>query len=437
VRSFRLARVAARLDRSWRHQIKSLPIRHGIWRYSREMRRGDPLQGWKIHLSATILSAGEIFARSFAILQEHDALFKVPSALSFLAQLNSGSGANFSQVGKFITIYTTSESNAITLARKLHHATRGMAAPEIPFDLRYRMNAPVFYRYGAYGTRAKGAPAHLVDPAGRFRPDRRAPGRAIPKWLVDPFNGGRASRQKRRGPIGLDFLVSRALVQRGKGGVFEALDLSTYPARLVIIKQGRRHGDTSWNGEDGFARVEREGRVLQSLAAAGIPVPQVFRQFTQGNHRYLVLEKIKGRPLLRKRNPAKPSWRRAVEIVDKLGTELSKLHTAGWVWRDCKPSHIFVHDGSLRFIDFEGACRTDEVDLLPWGSPDYVPRRYHGKFSRRAGTLEDDYALGVIAFQFATSELPPRSVRRRSAFYKRVDCPGFLRDRIEALLRFE
>ena len=101
------------------------------------MRRGDPAQGWKIHISATVLSASDVFARSAPILIERDALFKIPAHLSLLTEINSGR-SGFSQIGKFITIYTRSDADAVALARKLHPATRGLPAPEIPFDVRYR-----------------------------------------------------------------------------------------------------------------------------------------------------------------------------------------------------------------------------------------------------------------------------------------------------------
>ena len=58
------------------------------------------------------------------------------------------------------------------------------------------------------------------------------------------------------------------------------------------------------------------------------------------------------------------------------------------------------------------------------------------KSRRRTGTLEDDYALGVIAFQFMCGEFPPCNSRRRSAFYRRAGCPDSLRARIEDLLRY-
>jgi serine/threonine protein kinase len=255
--------------------------------------------------------------------------------------------------------------------------------------------------------------------------------------LEDPFQKSRANNSKWRGLISRELLVFKAKAQRGKGGVYEAVDLSALPVRRVIVKEGRRHGETNWDGRDGYALVKHEAQVLRKLRKAGLPVPEIFREFTKNGNRYLVLEKITGRPLLatKRMQPPRTSWRRAERILEQLEPLLSKLHTAGWVWRDCKPSHFFSRKGKLRMIDFEGACRIGETDLPPWGSPDYIPPGYRGKFSRRAGTLEDDYALGVIAFQFLAGKFPPTSSRHRASIYKSTRCPDSLRSRIENLLR--
>ena len=263
------------------------------------------------------------------------------------------------------------------------------------------------------------------------------PGRAVPRWLEDPFQKSRVSNSKWRGLISSELLVFKAKAQRGKGGVYEALDLSVLPVRRVIIKEGRRHGETNWDGRDGHALVEHEARVLRKLRKAGLPVPEIFREFTKDGNRYLVLEQITGDPLLtaKRTQPSRVSSRRAEKILEQLGPLLSRMHTAGWAWRDCKPSHIFVHRGRVRFVDFEGACRIDQTDSLPWGSPDYTPPSYRGELSRRAGTLEDDYALGVIAFQFLSGKFPPGSSRRRVSIYKDTRCPDSLRSRIKSLLK--
>lgn len=429
-------RRAQRLKRDWERQTSRLILREGIWKYSRPPQTGDSSQGWKLHLSATVLSAGAVLGRVLPILRQHELLYKVPANLSVLGYLNSGD-AGFSQIAKCITVYTRSPKEAVFLARRLHEATRGLPGPEIPFDVRYRRNSLVYYRYGGYAINADGRPSRVCGPKGKSYIDRRALGHAVPHWLKDPFPRQPLKRPKPTGPIGLDYLVYKTFAQRGKGGVFEALDLSASPARLVVIKQGRANGETEWKGEDGYSRVKREGLVLRILRAAGIPVPRVYREFQHAGSHYLVLEKIAGLPLLlhRRKHPREPSWRRALQILNSLGPVLGKLHSIGWVWRDCKPAHIFRHRRVIRLIDFEGACPIDECDLLTWGSPDYLPRSCYNKFSRRPGSLEDDYALGVIAFQFLAGTFPPLNARLRRVMYRQMKCPDSLRYRIEGLLQ--
>jgi hypothetical protein len=420
---------------NWLARIKHLPLSDGDWSYSRPVRGDDPAQGWKLHVSATIVSASEVFARAEPILRQSDALFKVPSRLELLKSLNAGL-TDFSQIGKFLTIYPRSTDEAVKLARELHRATRGLSGPRIPFDARYRNESLVYYRYGAFRSSAKGTPGFIHGKGGRRYRDKRAPGRAIPRWLENPFQKPPANNSKKHGLLLRDLLVFKAKAQRGKGGVYEAVDLSALPVRRVIIKEGRRHGETNWNGRDGYALVRHEARVLRKLRAAGLPVPGIFREFTQNGNRYLVLEKIPGRPLLaaQRVQPPGPSWRRAERVLQQLEPMLSRMHAAGWVWRDCKPSHIFVHRGTVRLIDFEGACRIDQTGLPSWGSPDYVAPSCRGKFSRRAGTLEDDYALGVIVFQFLSGKFPPAAVHRRAALYRRTHCPALLRREVDRLL---
>jgi hypothetical protein len=386
-------------------------------------------------VSATILSAAEVFARAQPILQRKGALFKVPCRLDLLKSLNSGL-ADFSQIGKFLTIYPRSEDEAVKLARELHRATGGLCGPRIPFDARYREKSLVYYRYGVFRRSVDDKSGFIEGVAGRRYRDKRAPGRAVPRWLQDPFQKSGAMNSKGRGLLLRDLLVFKAKTQRGKGGVYEAVDLSVLPVRRVIIKEGRRHGETNWDGRDGYALVRHEATVLRRLRKAGLPVPGILREFTKNGNRYLVLEKLEGRPLLaaKQTQPSRPSWRRAERILGQLEPLLSKMHAAGWIWRDCKPSHILVHRSIVRFIDFEGACPIDQTRLPPWGSPGYIPPSSRGKFSRRAGTLEDDYALGVIAFQFGAGKFPPAAARRRAALYRRTGCPDHLRERIDRLL---
>jgi len=283
-------------SRQWLVQIRHLPLSDGNWSYSRALREEDPAQGWKLHLSATILSAAEVFARAEPILRKSDVVFKVPSRLEFLKSLNSGL-AEFSQVGKFLTVYPRSTQEALHLADELHRATRGLAGPRIPFDARYREKSLVYYRYGAFRRSMDGSPGLIHPPGGRPYRDKRSPGLlAVPRWVEDPFPKSRTAKPRKHGLLLRNLLVFRAKAQRGKGGVYEALDLSDLPVRRVILKEGRRHGETNWDGRDGYALVQHEARVLRQLRTAGLPVPKILREFTHNGNRYLVLERIVGRP---------------------------------------------------------------------------------------------------------------------------------------------
>jgi hypothetical protein len=435
-----VGRTIQQLRRRWRRQVRPLPILSGPWRYSRPLQLCDPSQGWKIHLAATLLTANDLLARAAPILRRHNALFKVPARLELLEQLNAGF-AGFSQIGKFLTVYPASDKMAVVLARELHAATRHLLGPAVPFDVRYRNTGVVYYRYGSFRDgNSDGRHREIIfDRAGKAHPDRREPGRASPPWIPNPFMERRVAAENGAqigGLLGTGYLPFRAISQRGKGGVYEALDLTTSPARLMIIKEGRRDGEVDWDGRDGYARVKHEAAVLRALRKAGLPVPKVFREFDRGGNRYVVLKKLRGRPLLKddKALPGGTSSRRAEKILVQLKPILAKLHGAGWVWRDCKPSHILLDRGEIRLVDFEGACRVGKTDVLPSGSPGYT-RRPRFNYCRRPGISEDQYALGAIAFQIATGKLPPRHPAARLRLYRRHGCPAYLRAKIDNLLR--
>jgi hypothetical protein len=435
-----VGRTIQDLRRRWRTQVRSLPVSFGPWRYSRPVQLCDPSQGWKIHLSATPLTANDLFACAAPILRRYNALFKVLASLELLEQLNAGF-AGFSQIGKFLTAYPVSDKMAVALARELHAATRHLRGPAVPFDVRYRNTGVVYYRYGCFrnGNGDNRQREIIFDPAGKAHADRREPGRAVPGWMDNPFVK-RCVASKNAAQIGgllcAGYLPFRAISQRGKGGVYEAVDLTASPARRVIIKEGRLYGEVDWQGRDGYTRVKHEAAILRVLRKAGLPVPKVFREFDRDGNRYLILEKLRGRALLKNNKvpPRRASSRHAEQMLTQLEPILAKLHRAGWVWRDCKPSHILLDRGEMRLVDFEGACRLGETDVLPWGSPGYT-RRTRCKYRRQPGRAEDQYALGAIAFQIATGKLPPRECAARLRLYRGHGCPAYVRAKIDKLLR--
>src|ERR1044072_3046292 len=100
-------------EQLWKTLVeKFLPVTpaESIWRYSRLKSKTDVEQGWKLHISANILTATDTLALVGPYLTQKEVLFKAPCSLEELQKVNSGLYYGYSQVGKFITVYPQSSS---------------------------------------------------------------------------------------------------------------------------------------------------------------------------------------------------------------------------------------------------------------------------------------------------------------------------------------
>jgi serine/threonine protein kinase len=432
------------LSRQWNEVCdRYLPLidDDSIWRFNRGGNQNDLDQGWKLHVSATILNAPAVLARIAPVLSQCSVQFKAPRSLDDVLKLNLGLHGTYSQVGKIITIYPRHDAEAVQLAKILHRLTYRFRAPSVPFDLRLSPTSNVYYRYGAFRKKeleheGSMVPA-VISPDGELVPDVRQ--KPKPDWAADPFESIRRTHR----PPQLDpkpaspFLAVRALVQRGKGGVYQAIDTQSQPPRFCLLKEGRRRGELNWDGRDGAWRVRHEERVLSALSRAGMRVPQVYSRFEVAGNVYLAIEFIEGESLYARL--VRRQRRLPIESILDFGIQiaefLEQMHRAGWAWRDCKPGNLLVTaGGQLVPIDFEGAEQIERPDPVPWSTPGFAPGSRHRNGQR--GLTDDLFALGAVLFFLITGRMfdeaepiPIEQLRR--------DVPRDLRQLVDSLLQID
>ena len=415
------------LNSRWRELSRHyLPLTsaNSIWRFSRDPDQNDPDQGWKLHVSATILSASEVFAAVSPFLHGKGAMFKAPVSLYELQKLNSGSLYGYSQIGKFITVYPRTSDEALSFARELHRLTHKLPSPVVPFDHHYRSNGCVYYRFGAFKVieienSDEKRSYWMRDPERNLIPDNRESS-DVPAWVSNPFDvSDDASREPvlaESTPLQTTFKAYEAVAQRGRGGVYKAIDLSSSSPRICILKEGRKHGEVDWDGRDGAWRVLHEGRVLEALNRAGVSAPCLYASFQIKENSYIVMELIDGISLndsLRRRR-RRLSIRQVLRYAIGIASLVAKIHQAGWVWRDCKPGNIMItRGGVLRPIDFEGACPIDQPDPAPWGTRHFMPPEWDKAFSGQTRLPEDLYAIGAIIHLMLHGAPPEENSNKR------------------------
>jgi predicted Ser/Thr protein kinase len=406
-------------------------------------------QGWKLHISATPLSAPEVLATAAEVLIGNQIAFKFAGDLAAVTRLVSrrtprGSG------GKFITVYPeTGESGLCELAEELHRATLGLAGPGVLSDRPYRPGSLVHYRYGAFiNTPTLGNDGFrqtmLVAPDGSVYPDQRRAWYAPPPWAPpDPFGAASAGRSASAAVLLNDRYQARQAIRHSfSGGVYRATDQHT--GKLVIIKQARPHTAVDATGHDACALRRNEAEMLRLLAPTR-RTPRLVETFEQQGDLFLVEECLDGVTL---RDWVAHQDRRPSELLrvaQGLADLMSTIHRQRLVLRDFNPNNVLVGEKDLWLIDLEM--------LTPCGlqvSRQFTPG-YEAPEAAAGGPADpsaDLYSLGATLFYLVTGadpvlaadEPPARSIHARLCGWLSEMAAGnaaarFLRPLIESLLQ--
>ncbi|WP_406431652.1 class III lanthionine synthetase LanKC [Streptomyces sp. NBC_00631] len=366
----------------------------------------SPAQGWKIHSSATRANAERIAAIVWDYCVPRRIPFKfVPGPR--LLHLRNAKYAGRDTSGKFVTVYPPDEGRLQEVLRELGALLEGFEGPYILTDLRWD-DGPLYVRYGAFARRyvvdERGALVTAVrDGAGKLVPDRRAPAFQVPDWVSLPeFLRPQLAAREATTVGELPYRIEKALHFSNGGGVYAGTD--TRDGRRVVLKEGRPHAGLAADGADAVARLGREKAALEAVAGTGV-VPEVRDWFTLGEHRFLVMDFLAGRPLnafFAERHPlltADPdpeavreytSW--ALRIHRKVEEAVAAVHARGIVFNDLHVFNIMVgpDEESVFLVDFEAAAPVEENGRQVVAHPGFFAP------PDRRGAEVDRYALACL-----------------------------------------
>ncbi|MFI1617647.1 class III lanthionine synthetase LanKC [Streptomyces lydicus] len=380
--------------------------RSGDWLAFRPLDRELPSQGWKIHVSACLDNAERILEKVWDYCVPRSVAFKcMPSR--YLLHIRNAKYTDRGASGKFVTVYPADAEQCRVIAEELNALLAGEPGPYILSDLRWGAG-PVYVRYGSfterhcYDDKGELCPA-IEDDRGRLVPDRREPAFRVPEWLALPdFLKPHLDARSATTVADLPYAIERALHFSNGGGVYVGRDLRT--ERRVVLKEGRPHAGLAADGADAVARLGRERDALRRLSGLGC-APEVLDWFTLGEHSFLVLEYIEGRPLnsfFAHRHPlieTDPSPERLAEYtqwalrVHRLVEEaVETIHARGVVFNDLHLFNIMLSEdeSSVVLLDFEAASVDDPGSRQVIANPGFVAP------ADRRGADVDRYALACL-----------------------------------------
>lgn len=368
-----------------------------------------PVQGWKVHVSATLSNDISVLKKAAAVAFSNDVSFKFALDRNLLS-LTSSKAWPRARSGKFITMYPPDLESFERLLEDLYRELRDEEGPYVLSDKRYKDCRVLYYRYGGIQRTTRldmtgQKVLVLISPDGEAIPDVRSPYFDPPPWVSDPFPG-ESSSQSEIALNGGRYLVDSALSFSNSGGVYLAHDRSA--GVDVVIKEARPHTLMDGPGKDAVRLLKKEEAILETLRDTGVAAAPL-DSFQEWENFFLVQEKVEGldlREVTLAHSPlmkAEPSLEDSITyyeifraIFTSFAERLGLLHERGIVFGDLSQNNVKTDPSTwaVRFIDFEGAFRVgvDEPTFL------YTPGfKSEASIRKDAQGFEEDlYALAAI-----------------------------------------
>ncbi|MFF3404062.1 class IV lanthionine synthetase LanL [Streptomyces sp. NPDC002659] len=391
-----------------------------FWCYVKPPVTGDRDQGWKLHVSATPLSAPLVLAHAAEVLVRHRCHFKFArdvERVESLVSRNCDRGLG----GKFITVYPADDMQFQRLAEELDRVTDGLPGPRILSDGHLRPGSLVHYRFGVFSANAVftnegGFESVLTAPDGSHVKDERLPWFSPPEWALSPLAEA-ASLVVPTKPevvrLGDRFVVHKAIKHSNGGGVYVAQDDQT--GQDVILKQARQHTGGRRYGTDSTHDLRHEAEMLDLFAPLGI-TPLKVALFGQQGDLFLAEELVPGVGL--RRWAAEQVFGvyqgdglpldKSVDLGRQLVEIMAAVHGLGLVARDFTPNNLMVTpEGRLRLVDLEFAMWPGDRGTRAY-TPGYAPpeQAEAPQWGPAPQPSVDLFGLGTTLFYLVTATDP-------------------------------
>ncbi|MFA6433638.1 MAG: class III lanthionine synthetase LanKC [Elusimicrobiales bacterium] len=402
--------VRSQADAEWKF------VRSGIWINCIYLKHTMPLQGWKIHLSATHSDSEGIFSAAAEFLMANKVTFKFLLDKKTLAITNS-KGWSRGASGKFMTVYPTDPEHCKWLLEKLHSLTADFCGPYILSDMRYKDSKVLYYRYGGFrpnlrlDVNGKRIPV-LVSPDGKEEADVRPPYYRLPGW-VDEIFPKKNTNESGGGLNNGRYAVERSLHFSNTGGIYIAYD--NIGKKRVVLKEARAHVNAFAENVDAARMLKREYDILKKVGNCGI-APEPVELFREWEHLFLAEEYLEGyitlhafaaqNSILLEARPTEEKVKSYLEkyiaIFRKLAGIIEALHSRNIIFGDFSVNNVLVNPATLdiKIIDLEGALVEGEEEAYKLFTRGFAAVE---QVKGAAPTRESDYyAFGAIMLYMLT-----------------------------------
>src|ERR1022692_2884614 len=386
---------------------------NGTWLEVRPRSWPVRLQGWKIHVSASVDCAEATIRRCVPVLVEERVTFKIAASSEIVRRLVTGE-LGHSQVAKFLTAYPSSDDQAARIAAMLTQVTVGLSGPPPLYDRVLEPGSMVSVRYGDFVGRSMQQDSGLIVPAitdgaGNMTFDDRT-SREVPDWVNDPFDIQPTGDPTLQHLVAAGRFVPIARVAASpRGDLVVGLDL--VESKPCIIKTARP-GAFAVSGAPSAERLGHEAAMLARLwPTANVPRVLAFGT-TPGQGAFLVTTDVGGCQLGSRLYTERLvcgcplAIPIALALASALADGLEILAATQVVHGDLNPSNVLVSADfrTVYLVDFEYSsfAGSDPQDA---GTPGFVsPQRRHGK---RSSFADDVYGFGALIYMALTGANPP------------------------------